>query len=311
VIGEIAAKQHGVVARRQLVEAGLEPRAISRLLAAGWLHPLHRGVYAAGHRAVGSHGRDLAAVLACGAEARLALRSAGALWAMTKPWRGDVDVIASSGRTRKGIQVHRTRSLPRSDVTRHYGIPVTTPARTLIDLATVVDLPTLEDAVAEALVRGLVTVSALVPRATGALAEALGLAEPTRSRLERAFRRFIAQHDLPPPVINGFVEGYEVDAHWPDARLIVEVDGWRYHSSRRAFENDRERDAVLQAAGWPVVRVTARQLDGATATRLRGLLRAAGPRPPRPPAAARRGAGSRSPPRCPGRTRRRRARSAR
>jgi very-short-patch-repair endonuclease len=176
--------------------------------------------------------------------------------------------------------VHRTRSLPRSDVTRHFGIPVTTPARTLIDLARVVDFETLEEALAEAQIRGLVRPEALIPRATGALARALGLAEPTRSQLERAFRRFVRDHDLPPPVINGFVEGYEVDAHWPETRLVVEVDGWRYHSPRRAFEDDRERDAVLQAKGWRVVRVTSRQLDGATATRLRALTTAAGPRSP-------------------------------
>jgi very-short-patch-repair endonuclease len=202
------------------------------------------------------------------------------MWGALPPWRGDVEVLGPSTKRTRGVVVHRTRSLPRSDVTRHFGIPVTTPARTLIDLARVVDFATLEEALAEAQIRGLVRPEALIPRATGALARALGLAEPTRSQLERAFRRFVRDHDLPPPVINGFVEGYEVDAHWPETRLVVEVDGWRYHSPRRAFEDDRERDAVLQAKGWRVVRVTSRQLDGATATRLRALTTAAGPRSP-------------------------------
>jgi very-short-patch-repair endonuclease len=268
-------------------------------------------VYAAGHRAIGSHGRDLAAVLACGAGARLGYRSAAALWSMTRAWRGDPDVIGRSGKERAGISWHRTRSLPRSDVTRHFGIPVTTPARTLIDLAAVVDFDTLEGALAEAQIRGLIRPATLIPRATGALARALGMTEPTRSRLERAFRRFIREHDLTPPVINGFVEGFEVDAHWPHARLVVEVDGWRFHSSRQAFEDDRERDAILQEKGWRVVRVTARRLDTGTAARLRSLTRAAGPRPPPRSAAAHRDAGSRSRPRCRAPNRRPRARPGR
>jgi len=122
--------------------------------------------------------------------------------------------------------------------------------------------------------RGLVRPEALIPRATGALARALGKAEPTRSHLERAFRRFIEENDLPRPVINGFVEGFEVDAHWPEARLIVEADGWRFHSTRAAFETARERDAILHAAGWTVVRLAARQLRADTAARIRRLTRA-------------------------------------
>jgi very-short-patch-repair endonuclease len=273
VAAEIARRQHGVVARRQLLRIGITGSAIDRLVRSGWLHPLHRGVYAVGHRAVGSHGRDLAAVLAAGPGAALGLESGAALWAMTS-WRGDVQVLGRHSAKRAGFVVHRTRSLPRSDITRHYGIPVTTPARTLIDLATVVDADTLEAALAEAQIRGLIRPEALIPRATGALARALGKSEPTRSQLERAFRRFIEEHDLPRPVINGFVEGFEVDAHWPQARLIVEVDGWRFHSTRAAFEADRERDAILHATGWTVVRVTGRQLHADTAARIRRLTRA-------------------------------------
>jgi predicted transcriptional regulator of viral defense system len=173
VAAEIARRQHGVVARRQLLRTGVTGSAIDRLVRSGWLHPLHRGVYAVGHRAVGSHGRDLAAVLAAGPGAALGLESGAALWAMTS-WRGDVQVLGRHSAKRAGFVVHRTRSLPRSDITRHYGIPVTTPARTLIDLATVVDADTLEAALAEAQIRGLIRPEALIPRATGALARALG-----------------------------------------------------------------------------------------------------------------------------------------
>jgi very-short-patch-repair endonuclease len=279
VIAAIAGRQHGVLARRQLFEAGVTRATVDRLVGSGWLHPLHRGVYAAGHKGVGPRGREMAAVLWAGAGHAVGRRSAAAMWAALPPWRGDVQLVGDRSKRTRGVAAHKARSLAPSDVTRHYGIPVTTPARTLIDLATVVDLATLEDALAEMQIRGLVRPETLIPRATGALAEALGAAEPTRSRLERAFRRFVREHGLPPPVINGFVEGYEVDAHWPDARLVVEVDGWRYHSTRAAFEDDRERDAVLQAAGWRVVRVTARQLHARTAERIRRLVRATGPRP--------------------------------
>jgi predicted transcriptional regulator of viral defense system len=273
VVGALASKQHGVVSRRQLLHAGLTSSAVEHLVARGWLLPLHRGVYFAGYRAVGPRGREMAAVLWAGAGAAVGERSAASLWQLLPTWRGDVQLIGPRSKRTSGVVVHRTRSLPRSDVTRNHGIPVTTPARTLIDIAKVVDARTLETALAEAQIRGLVRPEALLPRATGALASALGAAEPTRSRLERKFRRFIAQHDLPAPVINGFVEGFEVDAHWPEARLIVEVDGWRYHSTRRAFETDRERDAILQASGWRVVRVTERQLTAATAERISRLTR--------------------------------------
>ena len=273
MIAAIAARQHGVVTRQQLLRAGLTSGAVENLLARGWLHTLHRGVYAAGHRGVGPRGRELAAVLWAGAGAAMGGRSAAALWQILPPWRGDVQVIASRTKRKQGVVVRRTRNLPRGDLTRHHGIPVTTPARTLLDLATVVDATTLEDALAEAQIRRLVRPEALISRATGRLAELLGCAAPTRSRLERAFLRFIDEHGLPRPVVNGYVEGYEVDAHWPEARLIVEVDSWQFHADRRAFEVDRERDAVLQTAGWRVVRVTDRQFTGETAARLSRLTR--------------------------------------
>ena len=89
----------------------------------------------------------------------------------------------------------------------------------------------------------------------------------TRSELERAFVRFVDRHDLPPPVINGIVEGIEVDAHWPEARLIVELDSYEFHAHRKAFEDDRARDARLQAANWRTVRLTHRAMARASRRR--------------------------------------------
>jgi Protein of unknown function (DUF559) len=111
------------------------------------------------------------------------------------------------------------------------------------------------------LVRKLVTIETIEARASGNLAKLVSAAAPTRSRLERDFRRLLHEHGLPQPISNGFVYGYEVDLHWPEHRLIAELDGWLYHGHRRAFETDRERDLVLATHGWRTVRLTAAQLD--------------------------------------------------
>jgi very-short-patch-repair endonuclease len=137
---------------------------------------------------------------------------------------------------------------------------VTTPARTLLDLSNVLSLDALDAALAEALVRRLVTLEDLEPRATGNLRRLLTTAAPTRSKLERDFMRLLRDHGLPQPISNCFVCGHEVDLHWPEHRLIAELDGYAYHHHRRAFETDRERDLVLATYGWRTVRLTAAQL---------------------------------------------------
>jgi len=176
--------------------------------------------------------------------------------------------------------IHRTRDLRPGDVTTHWGIPTTTPLRTLLDLSGTLPADALDAALAEALVRKLVTVEQLEPRATGDLAKLIDTAAPTRSRLERDFRALLRERGLPQPVSNGVVEGYEVDIHWPEHRLVAELDGYESHAHRRAFETDRIRDQVLTAAGWRAVRVTDRQLTvtrRATAERFSRLLRVRAP----------------------------------
>ena len=232
VAARIAGPQHGIVARHQLLRAGLKRRAVDHLLAAGSLIPLYRGVYAVGHRPVSPRSRDMAiALLACGP---VASHSAAGLWAVTRPWHGPVHALGTHSRRGPGFVIHRTRNLPPEDVTTHWGIPVTTPLRTLLDLSRHLSLDALDAALAEALV----------------------------------------QHDLPQPTSNGFVCGYEVDLHWPELKLVAELDGYAFHAHRRAFETDRERDIVLATAGWQTVRVTDQQLGakrGTTAERF-GLL---------------------------------------
>ena len=173
------------------------------------------------------------------------------------------------------------------------GIPTTTVARTLLDLAEELPARAVERALAEAEVRRLLTrdeLDALVERSPGRRGAATlsailarDLHAPTRSELEGRFLAFVAERGLPTPLVNQRVHGYEVDFHWPEARVVVELDGFAYHGTREAFERDRERDAVLQAYGWRVLRVTYRQFDerraavGSPLARLLTPARARGP----------------------------------
>jgi very-short-patch-repair endonuclease len=189
----------------------------------------------------------------------LSHRSAAALWGLGR-WAPPLEVTARNVRRHNGLLVHRSRTLTREDVTRHYGIPVTTPARTLSDLVRVLDPPSLTRAANDACLRHLISRDDIE---TG----------PTRSVFEDAFLAFVARHRLPRPEVNQRVAGYEVDMLWRPQRLIAELDGRAYHQD--AFEEDRDRDAALTAAGLRVVRVTWRRLAGREereAERFRALL---------------------------------------
>src|SRR5215212_6897701 len=152
--------------------------------------------------------RAMAAVLACGSGAVLSHRSAAALWRMTPPWHGPVDVTARGKHKHAGIQAHRSATLTPEDVTLHYGIPVTTPQRTLDDLRRVLPTHSLTRAVNEARLRNLIRDDIT----------------PTRSVLEDEFLRFVDRHGLPRPEVNQRIAGYEADAVWREQRLIVELD---------------------------------------------------------------------------------------
>jgi len=240
----LAARQYGVVTTAQLLDAGVGRRAIARRVASGWLVPRHRGVYQAGP-VTSEFGPEMAAVLACGEGAALSHHSAAAIWGFA---RRDalvhVTVPGQARRTRNGIRVHRTLFL---NAAVHNGLPLTDPARTLNDLQRVLPPRELERAQERAAMLGLV-VPDDAPEGF------------TRSEGERRLKRLCEAASLPPPKTNARVAGFEVDAYWPAERLIVEVDGWAYHSSREAFERDRRKDAALQAAGYRVVRITWRRL---------------------------------------------------
>ncbi|MGI8804730.1 MAG: type IV toxin-antitoxin system AbiEi family antitoxin domain-containing protein [Thermoleophilaceae bacterium] len=260
-LAELATCQRGVIAYRQLASLGFAAGAIQRRVRAGRLKPLHKGVYAVGHRSLTLHGHWMAAVLACGPGAMLSHRDAAELWGLRESAAAAIDVtaIGRSRHSQPGIRVHRPRSLHPEDRTIRDGIPVTSLARTLLDLAEVLNPRQLDHAVEEAERRRLLDLRAierLLRRSRGhrgvrPLRKALAGQLPglgARSELERRFVDLCRDGGLPLPALNTSVERFTVDALWPKERLVVELDSYAFHRTRKAFEGDRERDAVLQLA---------------------------------------------------------------
>ena len=273
-IAELAALQYGVVARPQLLAMGIGPGAIATRVRRHQLHRIHRGVYAVGHLALIPLALEMAAVLAGGPGSFVSHRSAALVWHLV-PAKEDalIDVtVAASGRgKRPGLRIHRSRLVEDKDVRHLRGLPVASPARALVDFAEEASGRELERAVHEALARNLVNIRYLLAeaerfhgrRGVARLRHLIAESDHpmlTRSEAEERFLALVRSAELPLPELNVLVDGYEVDALWRDRRLVVEVDGFRFHSSRRAFERDRRRDADLQAAGFSVLRLTWRQV---------------------------------------------------
>ncbi len=260
-LANLAARQHGVVGVEDLKALGFDRDAIARRVAAGRLHRRHRGVYTVGHTVLTRNGAYLAAVLACGPQAVLSHRSAAALWGLRPSDAPKVDVTVphtSGFRTTEAIAVHRPLRTP--DPMTHAGIPVTTPGRTLADLALALPRRQLENAVEAAeRLRLHVDIDDDHPGAKRLREAACDDIPFTRSELEDAFLELCARHGIPRPLVNSVQDGVEVDFCWPEHRLIVETDG-RHHQTRAAFERDRARDARLTALSWRVMRFTARQV---------------------------------------------------
>lgn len=307
-LAEAASRQHGVVTRAQLLAAGLTADAIDARVRSRRLLPLHRGVYLHG-ALVGplepARSREMAAALACGRGALVSHASAASLWGLLPaPPAGQagqagrarpvhVTVPGGDRGRRPGIRPHRVARIPPCDAARLVGIPVTAPARTLVDLAGGVGSRALEQAMAEAERRGLAElddVAAALERAGRVrgtsrlrrLIEAGTRPAYTRSAAEERFLGLVRGGRLSPPETNVHLAGVEVDFYWRAERVVVEVDGFAYHGSRGAYERDRRRDARLVAEGFRVVRVTWRQLvdePNAVLVRLAQLLALAGATP--------------------------------
>jgi hypothetical protein len=278
----VARKQGGLVSLEQLRVAGISKRASNHRAGVGQMQRVHRGVYAVGHEAIGSRGRLLAAALACGPGSAISHLSAAALWGLKDrdPVVIDVIVPCETGRKIDGIRARRCRYPTSDEVTVHEGIPCTTVARTLVDLAGTVSRKSLRRAVEQAAVLRLLDVTALdmsmvqakgrrgLPALKAVLApwRRWGDEMPRlRSLLEARVLPALIEAGVPPPRCNVTMtidsEPVEVDLLWEKERLAIETDGEQTHGTRAAFQEDRRRDQILTAAGYRVARVTWRQVD--------------------------------------------------
>jgi hypothetical protein len=275
VISSLAARQYGVVARRQLLDAGVPAHIIDDRVKTQRLLCLHRGVYASGHRELRREGRWLACVLACGPRAVVSHGTAAIHWGL---WEGPespthITTPRSGGRKqRRGMVAHRA-DLPADERTERAGIPVTSVARTTLDLAIRVRGRDLEQVVRRSSRRRLFDlveyrrVVARRPHHPGApeLARLLVALEgrgtdDLRSRMETAFAQLCDDFGLPRPLANRIIEGQRVDFSWPRSTLIVETDSFEFHSMPTTFANDRTRDQKLTLAGYTVLRLTYAQV---------------------------------------------------
>jgi very-short-patch-repair endonuclease len=268
----LARRQHGVLSRAQLLEHGLTVGAIKHRLQTRRLHPVMRAVYAVGRPELSPEGRLMAAVLTCPGGAVISHGTAAAAWGLTPsaPGRIEVSVPRRSSARAPGIRIHRRESLPRADLTRRHNIPTTSPALTLVDLATRLPPAALEAAVNEADRLDLIDPVRLrerleaMPRVPG-----IGLLRAcidrhtlvlTDSELERRFLRLIRGAGLPEPLTQQQLNGHRVDFHWPDLGLVVETDGLRYHRTPGQQNRDRRRDQALARAGLTCLRFTHAQV---------------------------------------------------
>jgi very-short-patch-repair endonuclease len=270
-LAEVAGRQRGVVTRKQLEAIGFETATITRWAKAGRLHRLHRGVYAVGHMAISWEARCLAAVLARPGSVASHVTAAW-IHGLLRSRPGTIHLTASTRQRLKRDFVVHFATLEPDDRTVVDGIPVTSPARTMLDLApgeTVRDLERLLQRARERKILDRRRFDALLARAgghpgRGKLADALRTFKPEqatlRSDLERRFRRLVLAAGLPRPQTNVVVEGYELDCYWEAEGFAVELDVYATHGSPRSFEEDRVREDDLLLEGIELIRVTGRRL---------------------------------------------------
>ena len=286
----MAAARDGVLSLEQLRACGLAGHAIGVRVRNGSLHRIHRGVYAVGHPGISLRGRFRAAVLACGRGTALAFHAAAAEWQFISWRERPIEVLVTRGGARRieGVHARRSRSLTRRDVRLRDGIPVTSPARTLLDLATVLPERALRRAARQAQALRLVSTDELLEIADrcnghhGAANLRAGVADgpaATRSPLEDMLLDLVEGAGLRRPDVNVplRVGGETIipDLLWRDERVAVEADSVTWHDNKLTREHDAHKQAILEAAGWRVVRVThdqAKRHPGQTLARIRAAL---------------------------------------
>jgi very-short-patch-repair endonuclease len=269
---QLAAAQFGIVTRTQLTAAGLGDRAIDNWLRRGRLILRHHGVYALGHTALPPFSSELAAVMACEPAALLSHDSAAYLWGFRKqpPGEPHVTVVGRDARNQRNIRVHKVKHMDPTDARNRDGIPVTSPARTIIDIAPSLDARELELALHEALALKLVTIQAVkaalerYPHRRGTATLTALINQPhgarTRSPPEEDLLRLLRRGRLPKFFANARIGPWNADFYWPEHKLVVEVDGIDFHSSRLRIERDHRKDLDLRARGIDVVRFVPRQV---------------------------------------------------
>jgi very-short-patch-repair endonuclease len=276
----MAADTHGVVTRRQLLGNGISRQEVASRLRRGDLLREHSGVYRVGHRAPSLEATYLAAVLAAGEGAVLSGPAAAHLWGLVRGKPPEPEVTCAAQRRIKGVATRRSSCLGAGDVTVFRGIPITTVARTVADIAAVVSDDLLARACHEAGVRYGLTPRAVEevldgrPRTPGAgrlRRITAGDVHVTLSVLEARFLRLLREQGLPLPVTNRRAGGHRVDCRWPEHRLTVELDSYRFHNSRHAWESDRRREREARARGDDFRRYTYGDVSENPAAMLREL----------------------------------------
>lgn len=279
-VATLAGRQHGMIARRQLLDLGMTESMVKTRLRHGSLHRFHHGVFACGHRSITTESRWMAATLALGPHAVLSHRSAGHFWGLV-PRARIAPEVTRPGRAgkRPHLVVHQS-SLPEDEVVRARGMPVTSVPRTMFDLAGMLKERQVERAWNEMEVRGYTDAlsvpdllarypgrkgSLVLSRLAGRKTLPVGI---TRNDFEEAFLALIDRHGLPRPRMNAHValrgRFYEIDCFWEDERVAIELDGGEVHKTTKAFEDDRERDRILTAEGYTTTRITWHQLHDKT-----------------------------------------------
>lgn len=267
----MADRQHGHVTREQLLTLGLSARAIAARVRAGKLIRVHAGVYAVGAPRRTALAKAAAAVLACGPKAALSRESALALWGL-RTWPATPEVTAPNEKRRPGITTHRSETLAGDTRIRH-GIRTTNPVRTIIDVAPRRTDRRLTRLVQDARLKKHLNATQLhrllhrCPRLQRLIDPTQN---PTKSDLEDDFVAWVIKHKLPMPQLNTKLKsGKEVDALYEQEKLIVELDGWPYHSGRESFHSDHQRDSDHRTLGFDTIRYTGEQLTDAEAANLR------------------------------------------
>jgi Transcriptional regulator, AbiEi antitoxin/Protein of unknown function (DUF559) len=300
-LATLAEKQYGVVSRAQLLSAGVSDSAISRWVVSGRLHRIHPRIYALGHAALSLEGRLRAALMYAGSRAALSHTTAAWAWRLIEAEPIGIHLtVPGRRRSLPGVRIHHSRHVDIDDQDRQNnpvrcrGLPVTSVARTLVDLAGVLSYPQVRRALAEADFHGLLDLRGLELELRGrrrgssllraAVRSHLPQLAHTVSALEERFLELCESAALPMPEVNAKVGRMTVDALWPKRQLAVELDGAAAHGAWAAIQRDRQRELALRAAGFQVVRYTWDQVTGQPDGVIADLRRLLGPADQRPAA---------------------------